>query len=227
MGGTIAVLITETRADDYHGALAKGAALSIRDPGKPFRLSSTPKIPLLFLSNQDEIEPVRAYAEQASQAPVTPAVWEVKRDGHVKINDREHEAALRALDRFVETGNIERNRDATIPPPPAVSSAEFKDGGAYCGINNISSDFGNINTDLIEKDLQKLGIALRSSFTVTLRDTTISAVLGTTYGDVPRGEWVGFISWEGTLRLARNYDNAAKTLGCREGDRLLIKHSEP
>lgn len=227
MGGTIAVLIAETRADDYHGALAKGASLTIRDLNRPFHISSTPKIPLLFLSNQDEIGPIQAYAEQASQAPVTPAVWEVKRDGHVNINDREHEAALRALDQFVETGKIERNMDATIPPHPAISSAEFKDGGAYCRISNITTDFGNINTDLIEKDLQKLGITLRSSFTVTFGDTTVSVVSGTTYGDAPRGEWVGFISWEGTLRLARNYDNAAKTLGCQEGGRLFIKQSKP
>jgi S-adenosylmethionine hydrolase len=166
---------------------------------------------------------VRRYAEQSARAPVLPAVWEIKRDGHVNINSREHESALRALARFVETGEIERTRDATIAPPPAVSLAEFRDGGAYGRISEISQSYGNLYTDLVQSDLSKLGIIMGSVFTVTHGDSTVNVLLGTTYSDVPRGDWVGLFNSEGLLQIARNFENAAKTLGCRHGDSLFIK----
>ena len=54
---------------------------------------------------------VRQYAEQSARAPVVPAIWEIKRDGHVNINSHEHESALQALVQFVESGKIERTRE--------------------------------------------------------------------------------------------------------------------
>jgi pimeloyl-ACP methyl ester carboxylesterase len=226
MGATIAVLIAETHSGAYQGALARGAALYIDDPREPFRLSSTPQIPLLLLSNQSEIELVRQYAEQSAGAPVVAAVWEIKRDGHVNINSREHEAALRALAQFVETGEIERTRDATIAPPRAVSSAEFRDGGTYGRIREISQSYGNLYTDLVESDLSKLGIIKGSSFTVSHGDDTVTVMLGASYSDVPRGDWIGLFNSEGLLQIARNFENAARTLGCRQGDGLFIRPIE-
>ncbi|SVA82208.1 uncharacterized protein METZ01_LOCUS135062 [marine metagenome] len=223
MGGTIGTLMAETRFEAYHGVLAKGAALGMNDSAEPFRLMFTPKIPILFLSNQDEIDQIRQYAREAEEkAPSRPVVWEIERDGHVNINAREHEAALRALDRWVATGEVDRRAEATMPNPPAVSRAEFKDGGAYGSITEVSSDFGNINTNIIMKDLEILGIDRRDSFNIMCGNKTVKVVFGTTYSDVPRGEWIGFISWEGILRIARNFENAAQALGCKTGDRVLI-----
>ncbi len=222
MGGIIGTRMAETRFEAYHGILAKGAALRMTAPEESYKLTAKPKIPLLFLSNQDEMDAVRQYAREAENAPCRPVVWEIGRDGHVNINAREHEAALRALDTWAATGEVDRSAEATIPNPPAISSAVFEDGGAYGSITEVSSDFGNINTDIIMKDLEILGIDRRDSFNVIYGNKTVGVLFGTTYSDVPRGKWVGFISWEGVLRIARNFENAAQALGCKTGDRVLI-----
>ena len=47
--------------------------------------------------------------------------------------------------------------------------------------------------------------------------------MGTTYSDVPRGGWVALLNRDGTLRIARNLENAGETLGAKAGDRLFIK----
>ena len=46
--------------------------------------------------------------------------------------------------------------------------------------------------------------------------------LSENYDDVPEGNWIAL--WrDGRLRIARNLENAAITLGCKEGDILFIK----
>jgi pimeloyl-ACP methyl ester carboxylesterase len=222
MGGIIGTLMAERSLKTYHGVLAKGAALGMSDSRTPFKLTYTPQLPLLFLSNQDEVAQVRRYAEKVDNDSIAPVVWKIERDGHVNINAREHEAALRALDRWVGTGEVERNAEATMPNPPAISKAVFRNGGAHGSVTEVTSDFGNINTDFIIADLEKIGIDRRDTFTVKSGSNSVSVVLGTDYGDVSRGEWVAFISWEGMLRIARNFDNAAEGLGCKTGDSISI-----
>ncbi len=243
MGGAIVTLIAETDPEGYDGLLALGAALQVRDAEQPHEWSYTPRLPLLFVSNQSEVEgpqayiqkavqaqhspgtPPQAYIEKMVNAPIVPVFWSVARDGHVNLRDIEQETALRALDAYLETGVIERDKDATIAPDH-VSSAEFVEGGAYTKIESISSTYGNINTEFIEGDLQQLGISSKTRFQVSYGEQTFTVLLATTYGDVPRGEWVAFLTAEGRLRIARNYENASKTLGCKEGDKIFIAPAE-
>ena len=89
-------------------------------------------------------------------------------------------------------------------------------------VESISDDFGNVNTSLSWEQVVELGLEQGSAFTIQFGDKRFEVVLGTTYGDVERGAWVGFITDTGTLRLARNYDNAADTLGCKVGDTITI-----
>ena len=221
MGGAIVTLIAEARPEDYDGVLALGAALQVRDSQQPHQWSYAPRIPLLFVSNQSEVSGPRDYVHKAAKAPVVPVFWYVARDGHVNLRQVEQETALRALDRYVETGQIERDKDATIVPN-VVSSAEFNDGGAYTRVANITSDYGNINTQFIAADLQTLAIAAKTHFQIQFGERTFRVLLATTYGDVTRGEWVAFLTAEGRLRIARNFENAAQTLGCEEGDEIFI-----
>ncbi len=100
---------------------------------------------------------------------------------------------------------------------------ELKDGGAYGQIKSLSEGFGNLDTDLLSSDLAKLGITEGSRFALTHKETTVDVVMGTTYSDVPRGGWVALLNRDGTLRIARNLENAGETLGAKAGDRLFIK----
>ncbi len=105
---------------------------------------------------------------------------------------------------------------------PLVSSAEFKDGGAYGSVLSITEEYGNINTEFIESDIKTLGIENASTFLLKYEMNAYEVHLGENYDVVPEGNWIAL--WrDGRLRIARNLENAAITLGCKEGDILFIK----
>ena len=51
--------------------------------------------------------------------------------------------------------------------------------GGVGHVRQISEGFGNLDTDLTEADLAKLGIVVGSAFTVTHKGTTVTARMGT------------------------------------------------
>ncbi len=222
MGGAIGALIAETRYRDYDGILAIGAALDVRDRHDPIALNHSPQIPILFLTNQSELQGPRDYVSRAASAPVAPALWRVSRDGHVNVNDAERLAALYALDQFVETGQIDRDKDSTIAGKFVQSSANFSTDGAHATITSISANYGNIFTGFVAQDLQRLGINSGSHFKLSLREKTVRVLWGINYGDVKQGDWVAFISAEGNLMIARNSLNACTAIGCKVGDQLFL-----
>jgi hypothetical protein len=219
MGGAIVTRMAETREGRYAGALAVGPVLSIG--ANPYDF--TPKMPLLMLSNQNEFSDPPAYAAKVTQAPVKPARWIVKRDGHCNVTSAERLAALRAIFGWSEGGAIELERDGTIAEPPPPSAAVFTDGAATAKILYCASQGGSVDTEFTAADLAKLGIAPGAQFQATCKGKTVTVRYGTRYSDVPQDDWVAFIRAEGQrLRLARNYANAVEVLGCAAGDAVTI-----
>ncbi len=90
-------------------------------------------------------------------------------------------------------------------------------------VRAINPEWGNIDTDFVSSDLERLGITKGVIFTVQFEDKSFEVMMATTYDDVPQGEWVAFITPEGFLRIARNVENAVKLLGCKQGDSIVIK----
>ena len=94
---------------------------------------------------------------------------------------------------------------------------------------SISQEYANINTDVNEEELAALGIVRGTQFTAALRQERISALLGSDYNDVPRGDWVALIerderdSTRTYLQLAISFGNAATEIGCAVGDTLYIE----
>ena len=115
MGGRIVTHIAEGRGNNYDGALAIGAVLATSSAHYTFR----PRIPLLFISNQNEVADPTYYVAKAAIAATRPAFWHVARDGHCVITGEEHLAALRAVFACRETGKIIEEQDGTLPPPPS------------------------------------------------------------------------------------------------------------
>ena len=74
-----------------------------------------------------------------------------------------------------------------------------------------------------------LGIVRGTQFTAAFGRERISALLGSDYGDVPRGDWVALIerderdSTRTYLQLAISFGNAATEIGCAVGDTLYIE----
>lgn len=221
MGGVIATLMAEKFQDRYDGVLAVGAALNRVDTGEPGGFSHDPHVPIVFLTNQDELEGPEDYVFWAEDATVPPALWRVGRDGHVNVNARERLAALKALERFIDTGEWARSRDGTIDQS-ADSTASIHGRTAESEVIALSPEHGNIFTGLVAADLDRLGIHAGDRFQMTIRETTVSVLMGSSYGDVERGEWVGIMRAEGVLMVARNFENACETVGCEPGDRIVI-----
>jgi len=222
MGGAVIVVLAETYPGRYDGFLAIGAALSCHDKDKPYLYTYKPTAPILFLANQSELRSPRAYARAAEQSAYPPAVWTVSRDGHCNVNRAETVEALRGLTRWVRTGRIQHSRNVTISPAGLASVAAFRDGVAFAKITHVGTSYGNLDTAFIQNDLDRLGIKPTTHFMVGMGDKRFRVFLGKTYGDVPRGDWVAFLTAEGRLRIARNYANAAETLGCVVGDEVFI-----
>jgi S-adenosylmethionine hydrolase len=87
----------------------------------------------------------------------------------------------------------------------------------------INPEWGNVDTDFVYSDLERLGITKGVIFTVQFKDKSFKVMMASTYDDVQQGEWVAFITAEGFLRIARNVESAANLLGCKPGDRIIIK----
>jgi len=224
MGGAIGTLIAENHFDKYTGLLLIDPALSDRIVNAyKLKLVYKPMIPILFLCNKDEIAASQAYLDKLEQNAVMPAFWIVKRDGHVNVNDEEELLAFRALVDYANQKPIAMKKELLIIPQDKLSVALFKDGGAYSKVIRIHPNYGNIDTELVPSDIEKLGIKKGDTFIVKFGEKAFNVYLGITFGDVPKGEWIAFFKEDGLLKIARNHDSAVKLLNCKEGDMVFVK----
>ena len=86
----------------------------------------------------------------------------------------------------------------------------------------ISEEYANINTNISGVKLSKYGITDQQTFVVKYKDKTIRALLGKSYSDVPKGDWIALIEDDGNLQLAISFGHAATEMGCTVGDILYI-----
>ncbi|MBT6629029.1 MAG: hypothetical protein HOB49_18585 [Gemmatimonadetes bacterium] len=89
-------------------------------------------------------------------------------------------------------------------------------------ITYISEEYLNVNTDLSEDRLAAVGITAGTSFASTYEGRTVKALLGTSYSDVERGEWIAQIEEDGNMQLAISFGHAAMELDCSVGDTLFV-----
>jgi pimeloyl-ACP methyl ester carboxylesterase len=222
MGGAIGTLIAENLFEEYDGVLAIGAALPYPGRKFPIKINHNPKIPLLFLTNRSELPGPQAYIEGSKGAALVPVLWRVDRDGHVNVNDNERVAAIAAIENWIETGEIDRQRDGTIAGRFIESSAEFSIQGAKSAITGVSANYGNIFTGYVESDLKKLNLSIGDNFHLRHGEATIRVLWGTNYNDVGEGEWVAFIFADGNLMIAKARENGCAILVCNVGDDLYL-----
>jgi dienelactone hydrolase len=229
MGGGVGAFLAENPSHRFDGILAMGAYLfapigeAVEGVDKlGAYLGARPEIPVLFLTNTSELAGPRAYVTAAATAPVPPALWMVEREGHVNLNKAEKRNALEALVEWVETGKMERKKEATIAMQPS-STATFEDGAAKGVVSRLVPVFGNFITSFVREDFNRLGIAQGMRFELTVNETTVPVLLGSQYGDVPEGDWVGFWEAEGYLLICRNYRNAVETLGIHREDDVRVR----
>jgi pimeloyl-ACP methyl ester carboxylesterase len=230
MGGGIATLIAESlHSERFTAVVAAGAAIQVVDPQfTALTLTHAPRIPVVFLTNRSELDGPAAYVaaarERAEPETVQPVLWKVLRDGHVNVNAPERLAALEAVVAWAATGVSPGDLDdATVEIDTGPSTAAFlADGSLRATVRDLSRVHGNLYTDLQPADFLRLGIARGGPFTLAAPGGTFTVFYGTTYSDVPQGEWIAFPTADGTVMIARNRANAAETAGLAIGDTFAV-----
>ncbi len=89
-------------------------------------------------------------------------------------------------------------------------------------IRSIAPEYGNLNTSFTQADLDQLGLVSLDQFLLQTDNRQIRITLGQQYADVPSGQWIGFIDWEGFLRIAIHYGNAAEQLTVHQHSQLQL-----
>lgn len=242
MGGLIVTLIAERTPEvppRYHGAIALGAALHLRETGSPLGLSLQPNVPLLFVSNRNELEGPRRYvaAELPREPTLRPVLFRVERDGHVNLNQHERLAALRAMNGWLDRGRLSlprppadsREFDATVPPPARPSAARFHADGRGFDVRvvEVTLGHGNVLLDAQPADFAAAGIGGMTYLQLRAGDRTFRVRHARDFGDVPRGDWVVFPNADGYCWLARNREDAAATAGLAVGATVTLRRYDP
>ena len=240
MGGLIVTLAAERAPALYAGAIAIGAALAIKEPGSTLAPSSQPQVPLLFLTNQNELDGPAAYvaaADTRTAPALRPVLFRVARDGHVNVNQAERLVALRALTTWLDSGRTHLPSpavgspyfDATVVPAPTASQVarDLDAAGFTARITEVSAIYGNVFLNAQPADFAAAGIAPKTHFQLTARGQTYRVFYGGDFNDVPRGDWVTFPNADGFFWLSRNWANAATTANLTLGDTVSIRRLAP
>ncbi len=234
MGGTIVILMAE-RDDRYDGAVVIDPTLDTRDPGQVVGLSLRPRIPLIFLANQTELNGPRRYVTANVRGATDPApvLFMIARDGHNNISQRERLAALRMLIGWLDHGPSSLPRppanseffDATLPPAPQPSQVTFLPDGRGFSARVIEADpfTGNLVVNAQPEDFTRAGLGKNSFFQFVARDQSFRVRYSRDFTAVKRGAWLGFPNADGFFLIARNLASAAATANLAAGDDVTIR----
>lgn len=237
MGGLIVTLMAERNPQLYAGAVAIGAALRIEENGTLIPISGRPQIPLIFLTNQSELDGPAAYVTAAATAAAgqVPVLFRVSRDGHVNVNQAERLVAFRTLNAWLDLNRSivpksaasEPWFDATVKPRPQPSQVTLADDrrSFTTRVIEISAIYGNIFINAQPSDFAALGIEPGTWFELEAHGKTHRVFYGKDFSSVKKGEWVIFGNADGFFWLARNYDDAATSAGIKKEELITIRRA--
>jgi hypothetical protein len=231
MGGRIVTKLAEARSNLYQGVVAIDPTLYLQ---RRVEFNHNPQIPIIFLTNRSELGVIRKYIMEVKKNPgaVTPALWEISREGHGNINQIERYEAIRALIKWIETGVVELNFNNTHSIPTAgahPSEAKFEGGGAWGKVTNVDS-YGDFFLPFHTNDLAKLGIKHGSKFLLKSCGKEFQVFYGIyPFLGVGEGEWLSFDDASGHLLIRRHCtdciagDSAANDACVCNGNEVYIE----
>ncbi|MCW1925471.1 SAM-dependent chlorinase/fluorinase [Luteolibacter arcticus] len=221
MGGLISTLAAEGAIDNLHGVVAIGAYLGDRETGAYYQtLSWKPKVPVLFLTNETELDHPRHYREKAGAE--TTALWEIKRPGHCNVSAIERYHAVVAVDGWIDGTAPEKDKDGTVRPPARKSTAAKQDGGLAGKITFVSASFGNLSSDLVSADLDTLKLKPGDKAIVKSGAAQLEATVALYRTDVEEGKTAVYVTPDGWVAIVINGGNAAEALQVKKGERVTI-----
>ena len=87
-------------------------------------------------------------------------------------------------------------------------------------------DFGNLITNIMSKDLEKVGIEAARPLTIRLKDISLRLSFCGTYGEVPLRSTLALIGSHDFLEIAVNQGNASRKLKVRVGDAVIVSQAQ-
>ncbi len=232
MGNAITLLLMETHCERFAGALVLGRGMDAREQGDPLPFTYALADPVLIMTNQSEIQSPTQYRNGFSaDAAFRPALWTALSDGHILFTDWEYREAAAALLAKVRGGYWAPEKRFSIPAVEPASVATFSKGKkeAKTRVSDHGPTYGNLEIRLTASDLEAMGISKGDIFRLipAHQENQFEVTYATTYGDVPRGEWVAFINEFALLQVAINHGNASATAGLTIGDAVTVIASQP
>lgn len=222
MGGLIGTLIAEGAMDGVHGVVNIGAFLGEWGKENAFCHSLTwkPKAPVLFLTNQDELNYPKHYLAKAGTD--LTALWEVRRDGHCNTSDAENLQAVLAVNAWIDGKPPEKEKNGTISPPKRVSTAKPTDGGLSANIRMASESWGDLSTAFVAADLDSLGLKPGDKAVVSNGNSKLEVSVANYRSDAKQGKGALYVTPNGWILVMINGGNAAKALGVKTGDEIRL-----
>jgi pimeloyl-ACP methyl ester carboxylesterase len=235
MGGAIVTLIAEQFADHYQGAVAVDVALQTRGSKDPLTFNLEPQIPLVFLTNQSELDGPRKYAASPFAQQNRALVLEVSRDGPGNVNQRERLVALRTLVDLIDHQPVALPTvpgtpmffDATQEPVPGSSQVRsLNEGGFEARVTEVTAISGDLILNAQPSDFSSADIAPDTWFELTAKGQSYRVLYGRNLASVKPWQWVAFLDADGFFNLTQNSAHetsaAAAAIGLEEGDAVLI-----
>ncbi len=219
MGGKVVTHFAEIEKSVYTGVFALGAALECQDARNPLQLKNQLSIPILFISNKNEIKGPKEYIKKAKVLAKEPVLWTINRGGHCNISDPENEEAFYALLKYVKTSKIKKNK--TILHNVKLEESEARFGGNTIFVK-ATGNF-NLKFRINEDDLIRIGLKKGKYFEFGYLNKSYKVYWGDTYSDVPEKCWVGFIEANGGFKIARNNANAQKIINSPANEEVFIQ----
>jgi S-adenosyl-L-methionine hydrolase (adenosine-forming) len=82
--------------------------------------------------------------------------------------------------------------------------------------------YGNLITNIPGKLATNAGFVPGLPLCIKLGNQSVNATFATAYGDVATGQWLALISSDGAVEVARNLENAAKTVGASADEKVTL-----
>ncbi len=94
--------------------------------------------------------------------------------------------------------------------------------GVTARIVGVDAEYANINTDVSAEQLDAHAIVLGSRFTFEYAGNAHFATFVSDYADVAKGEWLGLLGDDNTLKIAISFGQACSAIACEIGDEIII-----
>ncbi|KAJ5066056.1 monoacylglycerol lipase [Anaeramoeba ignava] len=241
MGGCIATHIAEMYPDLYQGCVAIGAALLAKDDSNPLEFEYNPKIPLIFLTNQSELGTIQKYISKCKeqnkdQDIILPALWEVWREGHNLVSQKERFLAMNSLLEWItfQTNITVRSKNILIDYKRKSKSEEplvsFDSNGLFVPVIQIDPVRSSFFLGLCSEDLAKIQIKINDYFWIKFNDKKVKVFYGTYPFFVSKGSWIAYDHPDGCICVSildyYGVHFAAKQLGLEVHSQIFISKQD-